>query len=119
MIFKVFEDYLRKKEEVGKELSGKFGCIVEFNGYVREHDIVDGREVPTSGLNIKEEVFFHLHEIRGKAIEKFALLEVLVYHNQGFLKVGERVTAIAIFAKRRFEAFSALEFIISEIKKYH
>jgi hypothetical protein len=28
MIFKVFEDYLRKKEEVIKELSGKFGCIV-------------------------------------------------------------------------------------------
>jgi Molybdopterin converting factor, large subunit len=63
---------------------------VEFNGYVREHDIVDGREVPTSGLNIKDEVFFHLHEIREKAIEKFGLLEVLVYHNQGFLKVGER-----------------------------
>ena len=119
MIFKTLDEYLRIKEEVAKELSGKFGCIVEFNGYVREYDIVDGREVPTSGLNIKDEVFFHLHEIREKAIEKFGLLEVLVYHNQGFLKVGERVTAIAIFAKRRFEAFSALEFIISEIKKYH
>jgi hypothetical protein len=28
MIFKVFKDYLRKKENIGKELSKKFGCIV-------------------------------------------------------------------------------------------
>jgi molybdopterin synthase catalytic subunit len=109
MIFKTFDEYLKIKEKVIDELSEKFGCIVEFNGYVREYDIVDGGEVPTSELYIKDEVFFHLHEIREKAIEKFGLLEVLVYHTQGFLKVGERVTAIAIFAKRRFE----------EIKKYH
>lgn len=28
MIFKTLDEYLRIKEEVAKELSGKFGCIV-------------------------------------------------------------------------------------------
>jgi len=28
MIFKTFDEYLRRKEKVSKELSGKFGCIV-------------------------------------------------------------------------------------------
>jgi hypothetical protein len=28
MIFKTFDEYLRRKEKVSKELFGKFGCIV-------------------------------------------------------------------------------------------
>ncbi|QER41269.1 molybdenum cofactor biosynthesis protein MoaE [Thermodesulfobacterium sp. TA1] len=119
MVFRDYQAYLQKKEELTQKLLGKIGCIVEFNGFVREYDLKEGKVVPAEGLHIKEEVFNHLEDIRKETIERFGLIEAIIYHNQGFLKVGDRVTGFAIFAKHRHEAFEALEHLITEIKKYH
>ncbi|WP_028841546.1 molybdenum cofactor biosynthesis protein MoaE [Thermodesulfobacterium hveragerdense] len=119
MVFKEYQAYLDKKEEVTKKLLGKFGCMVEFNGFVREYDLKGGEVVPAEGMFIKDEVFNHLEDIRKNTIEKFGLIEVIIYHNQGFLKVGDRVTGFTILAKHRYEAFEALQYLINEVKKYH
>lgn len=119
MIFKDYKNYLENKERLCENLKGKYGCIMEFNGFVREYDIVEGKEVPAKGLNIKEIVIEKLKEIREEAIKQFGLIEVIIYHAVGFLNVGERVASIAVFARHRKEAFLALSFIIDEMKKYH
>ncbi|PMP97423.1 MAG: hypothetical protein C0169_03070 [Thermodesulfobacterium geofontis] len=119
MIFKDYKNYFEKKEFLREALKGKYGCIVEFNGFVREYDLKEGKEIPAKGLDIKEVVIEKLKEIREEAIKKFGLIEVIIYHAVGFLKVGERVVSIAVFAKHRKEAFLALSFIIDEMKKYH
>jgi len=119
MIFIDYNFYLNKKEDLTESLKGKYGCIVEFNGFVREYDLKGEEKIPAKGLEIKDIVIEKLKEIREEAIKKYDLLEVIIYHATGFLKVGERVTSIAVFARHRNEAFSALAFIIDEMKKYH
>ncbi len=119
MIFRNYQEYLDKKETLAQSLKGRYGCIVEFNGFVREYDIKGGKRVPAKGLNVGEVVIEKLKEIRDEAIKKYDLLEVVIFHETGFLEVGERVASIAVFARHRKEAFLALAFIIDEMKKYH
>ncbi|MCD6549041.1 MAG: molybdenum cofactor biosynthesis protein MoaE [Thermodesulfobacterium sp.] len=119
MIFKNYQDYLNKKENLSEVLKGKYGCIVEFNGFVREYDIKGGKRVSAKGLNVEEVVIEKLKEIRDEAIKKYDLIEVVIFHETGFLEVGERVASIAVFARHRKAAFLALAFIIDEMKKYH
>ena len=119
MIFNSYDEFNKEIDECIKKHRGKFGCIVTFNGFVREYDLKDGEKVPTKGMNIDETILEHLKTIVNEAKNKFDIIDVLVYHNTGFLNVGERIASIAVFAKHRKEGFEALEFIISEMKKYH
>ncbi len=119
MVFRDYKTYLKEKEILCENLKGKFGCILEFKGFVREYDLKEGERVPAKGLHIKELVIEKLKGIREEAIRNFDLVETIIYHATGFLKVGEMVASIAIFAKHRQEAFLALSFIIDEMKKYH
>ncbi|MDW8135655.1 MAG: molybdenum cofactor biosynthesis protein MoaE [Thermodesulfobacterium sp.] len=119
MIFKNYEEYLQELKKITQEYKGKMGCIVEFNGFVREYDLKEGKKVPAVGLKIEETILEKLQDIREKAIKNYELIEVVIYHNVGFLGIGERVASIAILAKHRWEAFEAIKFIIEEMKKYH
>ncbi len=106
-------------DELIKKYKGKFGCIVTFDGFVREYDIKDRKKIPSKGMYIDENILEKVKPIIDEAKCKFDIIEVLFYHNTGFLKIGERISSIAVFAKHRKEGFEALEFIISEMKKYH
>lgn len=119
MIFHSYEEYLSKKELLSNSLKGKYGCIVEFNGFVREYDLKGEEKIPAKGLNIDSKVLEKLNKIREEAIKKYELIEVIIFHQTGFLEVGEKVVSVAVFARHRKEAFSSLAFIIDEIKKYH
>jgi len=119
MVFKNYTDYLKEKEKLIEKYKGKFGCIVEFHGFVREYDLKESQKIPTTGLNIADTIFEKLENIENEAKERFEILDVLIYHNSGFLKVGEKISSISIFARHREEAFLALNYIINEMKKYH
>jgi len=115
MIFNNYEEFCKKMDEYIEKYKGKFGCIVTFNGFVRDYDLKDGEKVPTKGMNIDETILEHLKAIVEEAKNKFDIIDVLVYHNTGFLNVGERIASIAVFAKHRKEGFETLEFIINDI----
>ncbi len=119
MILKNYQEFLERKKILINNLKGKFGCVVEFEGFVREYDLKGREKVPAKGLDIKETIIEKLKEIREEAIRKYEIIEVLIYHATGFLKVGERISVVAVFARHREPAFSALAFIIEEMKKYH
>jgi molybdopterin synthase catalytic subunit len=119
MITSNHEEFNRKLNEYIEKYKGKFGCIVTFNGFVRDYDLKDGEKVPTKGMNIDDTVLEHLKAVVKEAKNRFDVIDILVYHSTGFLNVGEKIASIAVFAKHRKEGFEALEFIISEMKKYH
>lgn len=119
MVFRDYKEFITQREILTQKYRGKFGCIVDFNGFVREYDLIEGKEVSSKGMSIGEKVFEVLENLRNEAISKYGLIDVLIYHNTGNLEVGDRVTGISIFARHRKEAFLALEFLINEIKKYH
>jgi len=70
-------------------------------------------------MHIDEDILEKLKLIIEDAKNKFDVIEILFYHNIGFLNVGERIASIAVFARHRKEGFEALEYIIDEMKKYH
>ncbi|MEO2117772.1 MAG: molybdenum cofactor biosynthesis protein MoaE [Methanocaldococcus sp.] len=119
MIFNNYEEFCKKMDELIKKYKGKFGCIVTFDGFVREYDLKNGEKIPSKGMNIDEDILKKLELIIEDAKNKFEVVDILFYHNTGFLNIGERIASIAVFAKHRKEGFEALEFVISEMKKYH
>jgi molybdopterin synthase catalytic subunit len=119
MIFNNYEEFCKKMDEYIEKYKGKFGCIVTFNGFVREYDIKNGEKIPSKGMHIDEDILEKLKLIIEDAKNKFDVIEILFYHNTGFLNVGERIASIAVFARHRKEGFEALEYIINEMKKYH
>ncbi|WP_456472931.1 molybdenum cofactor biosynthesis protein MoaE [Methanocaldococcus sp.] len=114
-----FKEFNKKVEEYIEKYKGKFGCIVSFNGFVREYDVIDGKKIPSKGMKIDDDIFEKLKVIVNEAKNKFDVIDIVIYHNTGFLNIGDRVMSIAVFARHRDEGFKALEYIIKEAKKYH
>ncbi|WP_423793190.1 molybdenum cofactor biosynthesis protein MoaE [Methanocaldococcus indicus] len=119
MIFDNYKRYLEFIEKKKVELRGEYGSILTMEGYVRNYHVKDGKKIPAEKMVINKEVIDKIKDIPQIAKEKYNLLEVVIFHNYGELKVGERITSITIFSRHRYEAFEAIKYIIDEIKKFH
>ncbi|AXI25310.1 hypothetical protein CFE53_03800 [Methanofervidicoccus sp. A16] len=118
---KVYSNYQEFKDTVERlidKYKGEMGCYVSITGYVRNYDIVDGKKVPSEGIVVND-MSKEIENILEDALERFDIIDVVVYHNIGCLKVGDIITSIYVFARHRKEAFLACQYIIDEIKKYH
>ena len=116
---RVYKNYKEFKDTVDgliEKYRGEMGCYVSITGYVRNYDIVDGKKVPSDGMFVKD-ISKEIEKIVEDALERFDIIDVIVYLNIGCLKVGDMITSIYVFAKHRKEAFSACQYIIDEIKK--
>ncbi|WP_421077804.1 molybdenum cofactor biosynthesis protein MoaE [Methanothermococcus sp. Ax23] len=118
MIFGDYEKFKEKVDELIENNKGEMGCYTSFTGFVRNYEIKEGEKVPADKMEIPD-ILDKLVDIRKDAIEKFNLLDVIIYHNKGTLGVGEIVSSYYVFARHRKEAFLAMEYIIDEIKRYH
>ncbi|MCX6656163.1 MAG: molybdenum cofactor biosynthesis protein MoaE [Candidatus Bathyarchaeota archaeon] len=58
-----------------------------------------------------------LQRIRGEAIKKFGVEEILIVHRYGNLMVGDNIVLIAVSAGHRDSAFDACRYVIDELKK--
>ncbi len=89
------------------------GAIVSFVGIVRKE-----KGVRALVYEVYDEMAERkLEQMRRKAIGRFGLINAVVIHRKGRLKVGERVVIVACSAPHRREAFKACEWLISEVKK--
>jgi molybdopterin synthase catalytic subunit len=88
------------------------GAIVIFLGIVREFG---GKtiEVKTSKNKTKQ-----LAELSDKAIKEFNLLDALIVHREGKLKVQEPIAFIGVASEHRREAFEGCEWLIDHVKKF-
>ncbi len=119
-IFNNYDEYLKNVSRLIKKYDEEMGCCTSFTGFVRNYHLKEGNIIPTEEMIIEIDGLYEaLSEIRKKALKKYGLLDVIIYHNSGCLKVGEIISSYHIFAKHRQEAFLAMEYIINEIKKYH
>ncbi|ABR56035.1 molybdenum cofactor biosynthesis protein MoaE [Methanococcus aeolicus] len=119
MIYQNHEEFEKELEKLKKEYNGKMGCFVSLSGFVRDYHFKEGKKTPAESMDLSKIDYDIIEEIRQKAIEKFGLLDAIVYHNKGILKVGDLVSSITVFTKHRDEAFLACRYIIDEIKRYH
>ena len=58
-----------------------------------------------------------LEEIVNKAKKKWDLLEVLIIHRYGELKIGEKIVLVATFSQHRHDSMEACNFIMDFLKK--
>ena len=117
----VYNNYKEFREVVDRLIErykGEMGCYVSITGYVRNYDVVDGKKVLSEGI-VVDDISKQIEDIVEDALKRFDIIDVVVYHNTGYLKVGDRVSSIYVFARHRKEAFLACQYIIDEVKRYH
>lgn len=87
-----------------------------FLGQVRA-DEINGKTVSAIEYTAYEEMAnAKFHGIREAAFEKFDLNCMHIYHSIGTVHTGEICLFVFVSSPRRKEVFSAIEFIVKEIK---
>lgn len=92
------------------------GAYVVFLGQVRNES--HGRRVEKLIYEAYPEMAeAEMERIRKEALEKFPILDMLIWHRYGELPVGEDTILIVASAKHRKEAFEACSWALDEVKK--
>ena len=93
------------------------GAHTIFLGQVRA-DETDGKIVAAIEYSAYEEMAEQsFNEIREVAFAKYDLSCLHIYHSLGVVKTGEICLFVFVSAPRRKVVFSAIEFLVEEIKK--
>ncbi|MEO0280343.1 MAG: molybdenum cofactor biosynthesis protein MoaE [candidate division WOR-3 bacterium] len=104
-------------EIVKKNSDKSIGSLIIFTGKVRK-DLVDEK-------NFVKEIYYEsykkmsekeIDEIIKSAKEKFKVKKIIVKHRLGRVKLGEIAFLVIVFSSHRKEGFSAIQFVIDEIK---
>lgn len=91
------------------------GAYVVFLGKVREKS--RGRRVEKLVYEVYEEMAVReMESIRREAMEKFDILDMLIWHRFGELSVGEDTILVIAVAPHRGEAFRACAWAVDEVK---
>ncbi len=91
------------------------GSIVSYFGYVRGE--VNGKKVSYMLCKKKENSEEIMEKIENEIKEKFPIIDVILYHSLGDLKVGELVAAVIVSSVHRAEGFEACKYGIDKIKE--
>jgi molybdopterin synthase catalytic subunit len=103
-------------EELRRLKAPSVGAIVTFIGVVRadsEEQRVDSMEIEIYPEMAEKQ----LQIIRGEAIKKFGVEEILIVHRYGNLVIGSNIVLIAVASGHRNSAFDACRYVIDELKK--
>lgn len=88
-----------------------------FLGQVRA-DIIEEKKVEAISYTAYTEMAeMKFHEIREATFEKFDITCMHIYHSLGTVKAGEICLFVFVSAAHRKTAFTALEFVVEQIKK--
>jgi len=94
----------------------KSGAYVVFLGQVRDES--HGKRVEKLIYEAYPEMAeAEIDRIREEALERFPILDMLIWHRYGELSVGEDTILIVASAKHRKEAFEACSWALDEVKK--
>ncbi len=88
------------------------GCLVVFDGIVRDDDITEMELEAYEQVAIDE-----MEKIAKEATEKYRLLHVDIIHRIGRLRIGENIVVIVVSASHRHAAYDGSRYIIDELKK--
>ena len=92
------------------------GAVSTFIGYVRS--LNNQKKVTSINLEVyKDMAYKSLEHICAKAQEKWDVIDTLIIHRFGKLKVKEKIVLVAIFSMHRKESFDACDFIMNYLKK--
>jgi len=115
-MIRVTRDDFSVDRELKRIVKPSVGGLVVFVGIVR--DSSEAGHVTRMEIEVYPEMAEkQLQAIRGEAIDRFGVEEVLVVHRFGGLNVGDNIVLVAVSAGHRGAAFDACEYVIDELKK--
>lgn len=104
-----------EKYQESIKLTGQFGATASFIGTMR--DFNEGEKVYEMYLDYYEGMTEkHLTEICSDAMNKWAVLEVLVMHRVGRINPGDPIVLVCVWTVHRADAFAACRFIMEDLK---
>jgi len=117
-MIKIQKEDFNSEEEINniKKLYSNVGAITSFIGYVRDKN--NNNKVQSINLEVyKDMAYKSLEDICLKAKEKWNIIDVLIIHRFGKLKVKDKIVLVAIFSMHRKESSDACNFIMDYLKK--
>ncbi len=111
------EDFNVEKEISSiKKLYSSIGAVTSFTGYVRDNN--NNTNVQSINLEVYEEMAYQqLEKIIKKANIKWSLIDTLIIHRYGNLKVSDKIVLVASFSSHRKDSFESCNFIMDYLKK--
>ncbi|MCX8034375.1 MAG: molybdenum cofactor biosynthesis protein MoaE [Thermodesulfovibrio sp.] len=106
----MIESWLREIKENPESKSA--GMILIHNGIVRETS-KDGKPVKGMKLSFDSE---NLNKIINEIKIKEGILDVRVWINEGYLKVGDDIMKVLVAGRLRTDVFPALQELVGRIK---
>ena len=117
-MIKIQKENFNLEEEIQalKHTLNEIGAVSTFIGYVRNNN--NDKKVTSIYLDVYPAMAQKsLEEIFNKAKKKWDLLEVLIIHRYGELKIGEKIVLVATFSQHRHDSMEACNFIMDFLKK--
>jgi molybdopterin synthase catalytic subunit len=104
------EQYQKKMEQ-----AGKFGATASFIGTMR--DFNEGQQVNEMTLEYYPGMTDkHLEDICKVACEKWDLIDTLLMHRVGEIKIADPIVMVVVWSTHRKDAFEACRFIMEDLK---
>ena len=111
------EDFNSEKEiELIRNLYSNIGGSTSFIGYVRDNN--NNNKVQSITIDVyKRMAHKQLEKIINKAKLKWQLLDCLIIHRYGKLKVNSKIVLVSCFSEHRKASFESCSFIMDYLKK--
>ena len=101
--------------EQGMQERNKIGACANFIGAMR--DVNDGQQVTSMTLEHYEGMTEkQLEEICEEAKDKWKLIDILILHRVGKIKITDHIVLVGVWSQHRKEAFEACRFIMEYLK---
>ena len=117
-MIKIQKDDFNSDFEINKirKLNLNIGAVTSFTGYVRNTN--NNKEVQSINLDVYEEMAYKQFEkIIHEASLKWKIIDCLIIHRYGVLKVNEKIVLVTCFSEHRKDSFESCSFIMDYLKK--
>ena len=99
-----------------KKIHSSVGAVTSFVGYVRDYN--NNTTVESINLEVYEKMAYKQFEkIIEEANNKWDVIDTLIIHRYGNLKVNDKIVLVASFSSHRKDSFEASNFIMDYLKK--
>lgn len=96
-------------------IAGKYGATASFVGTMR--DFNEDKTVTSMTLEYYPGMTEkHLETIAREAIEKWSLIDVLILHRVGKIKIAEDIVLVSTWSAHRKDAFESCRVIMEQLK---
>ena len=100
-----------------KSDNSKVGSIVSFTGYVRDFDFISCEKLDYIEIDYYDGMTQKsLSNIEKSAQKKWSLIDTIIIHRVGIIKLNEPIVFILVASKHRDNAFDACRYIINYLK---